>query len=256
MVAEYIAAAGSFASGLGSLMGGGGTSRKRERDSYVIAAEEQRKNIGPWLKAVEAAGIHPLIGMGQNPVASPSVSVGGGDSNRLAGLEQMGQGVSRALSAGQNQEQRIITKQAQQLQLENMSLQNDLLRSQITRISEPTTPPMSGANYNLKGQTQSGVVDMLPSEQIHSYPNQPHRQAGTINTYQIDSQGGVVPSEQMKTRIEDDFIAQMMWHLKNRIGREDLPDGRVWSNVNQQYMTPQEYKKTKWSRFRRMLTHQ
>lgn len=251
MFAEIAAGANAIGSLASAFGGSKSPSRKRERDSYTIAAESQRENIGPWLKAVEAAGIHPLIGMGQNPVASPAVSVGGGEPDTLSRVGQMGQGVARAASVLQNSGERQLTQAATKLQLENMSLQNDLLRSQITSINRPTTPPLPGSDYNLPGQTSSGVVNMLKSDQIMSEPGQPHRQAGTINTYQVDSQGGVIPSEQMKSRIEDDFVAQSLWHLKNRLVRDGLPDGRIWNPVTQSYMKDP----LRGTRARRWLNH-
>lgn len=251
-------AAGSLLSGIGSIAGafGGskGTSRKRELDSYRLQAQSQREAIGPLREAYEAAGYHPLLAVGQQPFQPGGAVVGDNGPTVGERLQAMGQGAQRLASVGQDAEQRIFTREFNRLQLDKLKSENDLLKAQTTRIMQPTTPPVGG-NYSVPGQSGSGIVSMLPSDQIHSFPGQPNRQAGTINTFQVGTDGSVVPSEQMKERIDDDFIGSILWHLRNRIGREDLPDGRVWSNFNQQYMHPDDYKRTGWSRFRRFLTH-
>lgn len=111
-------------------MGGGGMSEGQKRDqrfmnSFAMDAalrgEDYQKNYMQYRSAdAAAAGLHPLAALGVNVGSGPSapafVGAGGpsnskGDNTRRM-LSSMGQDVSRAISAVQTQEQRLMTQAA------------------------------------------------------------------------------------------------------------------------------------------------
>lgn len=169
-----LAAVGSFLGGLGSLagglgLGGGGqVSRKRERDSAVIASQEALKHsrLAPSaaVEGFRAAGIHPLFGLtGTSGVtAMPSYSTPAGGSNR--DYAAAGQGIERAVSAFTSAPERALAAESAKLSIENQQLQNDMLRTQILHMNSPGTPPgYSGGTSMFPGQND---VLKIPKEVV------------------------------------------------------------------------------------------
>lgn len=221
----------------GVLRGGSGMSARKQAEYN----REMAKNAIRWrVEDAKAAGLHPLAALGANVATSNPVTVGGNDDSRWDSLSRAGQNIARAASHFNTAEERANKKMADSLTLQKMALENKLLESQITNISKPTTPAIGHGSHLIDGQ---GNVAILPSEQIASHPGDLPRQAGTINTFQVDAAGGIVPSEQMKNRIDDDFIGSTLWHLKNRVVRPDLPDGRKWNPILQKYKKPKYFMK-------------
>lgn len=235
---------GGALSGLGAIAGAfggsGGPSRKREQDSYTLQAQAHNANykqmMATTVDAYKSLGFHPLLAAGAQPYQPGGAVVGDSGPSFGDRLSAVGQSVSRLGNIQQDGETRALSQTMQKLQLENMQAQNDLLRAQTTRIAAPTTPPQGGV-YSMPGQTSSGAVVTLPSEIDTSDPSDVSRQAGDINVFRLDTNGGIVPSERMKQGIEDDIIGQVLWHLKNRFNRPPLPDGREWNNLSQRYVT-------------------
>lgn len=229
---------GQAVGAIGSLIGGSKSpSRKREFDSYVLQQRAHRENIQPLSDAYKAAGFHPLLSVGQSPTLA-SAAVNAGEPNTAARLGEFGQNIGRAAAAYQTADERAYTSTVQNMTLERMGLENELLRSQITRINKPTNPSIPGSRSNMDGQ---GIVEMVPHEQVFSAPHDNTKEAGTITTHTFAADGTIVPSKQMKERIEDDIISQVLWHLQNRINRPDDPKGhpgKVWDNFKQKYVNP------------------
>ena len=224
-----VGTAANIASTIGGMFGGGGTSRKRELDSYRLQSQAQRENIQPLKDAYVAAGFHPLLSVGQQAFTTGGAVVG--DSPSLGDrMSQLGQGVSRAVSAHQNGEQRLFTEAAQKLQLENLQAQNDLLRAQTTRIAAPTTPPMHGANYSMDGQSGS-MVQIIPKEIV---TNTGDRERGiSPGSKAIDYKNGHivrVPSDAFQQGIEEgpaNWLYQLMHTIPDMIRAEAIEKTRA-----------------------------
>lgn len=159
----------------------------------------------------KAAGISPLAAMGGTPyMASPSYIAGD-----TPNFSNMGQDISRAIDATRTQEERsdVLTK----AQLEKLSAETDLIRSQAAQIKGATNPALPGSNpLPISGQGDSVIY---PAELVSSQKYNPGLTAGapdpaykqyvfpdgTIKTY---------PSDKFAQATEDNnlYQAEGFWH--------------------------------------------
>jgi len=185
-------------------------------------------------------GIHPLYALGANTVSFNPIAVGGG-SGLAEGIANAGQELGRAIDSTRTSSDRTTSRILESLQLERAKLENDLLRSQITSVNRASNPPMAGDNYVIPGQTESGVVT-LPSEVVTGSNTDSGRQPGGITEYQFTNPGrggtiGIIPSQDMKNRMDDDFIASTLWHLQHRLVAPPSPDKKLfWNPLVQRYV--------------------
>lgn len=243
-----------------SLLGGqmqSSDTAKANAQNYAMQKEFAQNSIRWKVEDAKAAGIHPLYALGASPyMASPSFTPGNAGST----FAQVGQDLSRSIHATRTAEERAeALGPMQSLQLENMGLQNDLLRTQIQgskaailrQTSNPPMPSMA-SNRFIEGQ---GNVALEPSRIVASGSNDPSRQAGAINQYQLTERDrggyGLVPSEQMKERMDDDFITSVLWHLQHRLVAPPFPEqGYMWNPLTQRYhpnpFTQEGRRRLKW----------
>lgn len=219
--------------------------------------QEQRKyaqNGIQWRVAdAQRAGIHPLYALGANTPSFSPVSTYAAD-----GIAQAGQDLSRAQTAAQDRRERERDRQhavavantrarkddpLARLNTERAQLENDLLRSQIARLNSaqvgPAAPSFGSSN------ARPGAIDSVPATVEVGSIGEPARAPGAINDIQYarrpDGGLGIVPSEQMKERMEDYLPEQISWFLRNNmipgVTRElrapstreyPLPPGMVW----------------------------
>lgn len=142
-------------SALGGFMGMEGAKDVNATNAAIaernIALQREFAQSGiQWrVKDAAKAGVHPLYALGASTTSFSPVSVGAVNeaapmANALVG---MGQDVSRAAAAYRGPGARLEAVQtahqvaANGLQLENMKLQNDLLRSRLAVMNQPGTPP-------------------------------------------------------------------------------------------------------------------
>lgn len=219
---------GNILSGIGGLLGLG--------DSNDAAKMQMRaaKNAIQWRVAdARKAGIHPLYALG-----APGISIAptGGDYGFLS---EMGQNIDRAKYAAADRQERLAAAAltgrisptqmtADKLQLENMSLQNDMLRaniaSSIARLNGSQVPPAFPSMDPLHsgaGVSASERVQPLPAQPVINAPGTPSREAGDVTawSYARTALGGlqVVPSMDMKNRIEDSPMELMWWWNNNLV---------------------------------------
>lgn len=203
-------------------------------------------------------GIHPLYAVGANPISFSPVSVGGSQASIGAdnsgdimarSISGMGQDLGRAVDAIGGQTDRM----ARMLQLENMGLQNDLLRSQIARNAAQIGPPAPAAErFLVDGQPDSGRVNMVPLQVNSVDPANHSSEAGAVPEvgYAIDRNGNyaITQSKDAHDRLEDDLLGQIAWAYRNRIlpmvgantnpPSVKAPEGTewVWSGLYQSYV--------------------
>lgn len=182
-----------------------------------------------------AAGVHPLYALGANTTSFSPISVGTQtDTSMGDAMASVGQDISRAMQAASTREERL-NDIGTKLQLENQSLQNELLRSQIARMNSaqigPALPSNSGMGYltNKQGQGDAYVLEN-PLERIHSAPGHPNQEVGKIpDLGWAQTRTGMVPvpSQDVKQRIEDQFVPETAWAIRNNLmpnfGRGDPP---------------------------------
>lgn len=240
-------------SGLGRILGG---VSQDDRETLVAKKnfekqEEFAKHGIRWrVEDAKAAGLHPLYALGANTASFSPVHVGARQPS--AGAEfaaQMGQGlVSAGLRAATRDERADVLANLQvksaELGVQNQELQNQLLGSQIARMNaNPTVSLPSNSDMPLlTGQgnafpSSSGgnaYVQEKPLERIHSSPGVPAQEVGTVADYGFARTGtglAIVPSKDVKERIEDQFIPEIMWSARNQFvgpytGAVKAPDPR------------------------------
>jgi len=203
-----------------------------------------KKSIRWRVRDAKKAGIHPLYALGA-PAFGPTQEVGGRAESLGAGLQgmgqamrQQGQDLDRAAMAAQLNEDRAAGKIADALQLEHLGLQNDLLRSQIARANSAQVGPGAASMF-----PSAGGVKTSPVELGAAFPGDPAVEAGatTDRGYAFTGTGWAPqPSYDVKQRIEDMFIPEQAWGLRNNIlpmfgfhfnppPGVKLPEGEEWT---------------------------
>lgn len=195
--------------------------------------------------------IHPIYSMGSAGASFSPVSTNfQNDSSMGNAVASAGQDIGRAVNATATQPQRLNAYQeaAQQISLEKGTLENELLKTQLAsqqgRLRQNATPPfpMAGNQYLVDGQTQSGgAFKDKQADRVPSAPGAPHQEGGAISDvgYARTPTGySPIPSKDVKERIEDMPIQELIWALRNNIqpnvGIRNPPpnsllqEGQVW----------------------------
>lgn len=209
---------GSIIGGIGSIASG--LFGKKQADKNIKMQREFAQSGIQWkVEDAKKAGIHPLYALGAQTHSFQPVSAG----DATASFAQAGQDVGRALDATSTSSQRTarFAEASAQLSLENMSLQNQMLASQIAKLRQGQAPPMAGADrYLVDGQVQSGLIQDDPLERRASDPSNLSREAGAVSEsglLRTPSGHAPVYSHDAKDRLEEDLIGQLQWSLRNRI---------------------------------------
>lgn len=197
----------------------------------------------------KAAGVHPLFALGaQVPSFSPVLDVG---SNRLSDLAASGQDLSRALAATQTRHDREQSALAA-AQLARTEAETQLVQAQIAKLnSGQVGPPLPLKESVMIGPGESAPVIPVQREPLELAPferGNTSKEVGSLSDYtfvrQADGGLRIVPSRDIKQRIEDTAIPELLWALNNNL----LP------NLESAYFYPQEDpgpgRKWQWS-FRR-----
>lgn len=222
---------GSIISAGANLIGGwlGNRQREREQDQNIALQKEFAQHGIQWKVAdAKAAGVHPLAALGAATHSYAPSTVGG--SPLGSGIAAAGQDIGRAINATANTQERAVMAAAQ---LENMTLQNDLLRTQIIKNSA-TNPQMPvGTRWMIDGQGDSPsmgdvrvgmpgtLIKEKPMERSPGDPGQLYSEPGSVSDvgYSRTSSGGWAPvmSRDIQQRMEDDHIGLLMWNIRNRM---------------------------------------
>jgi len=250
---------------LGSIIGGalslagGLIGSKQQADAVgdanannaALQREFAQKGIRWRVEDAKAAGIHPLFAIGAPPIsASPSYVAGDTGSSIASGMASFGQDIGRAIDVTRTGAERVAAKM-DALRLERGELENTLLRSQIAKLQAAPVPPMPSMVPT--GLSPEAGVVVNPSDVSTGSSNSAARQPGQITTHQFTAPDrfgiGLVPSKDMKDRMDDDFIASALWHLQNRLIAPPPPkEGWYWNLFTQRYQ-PLPYYKGKWQSF-------
>lgn len=227
MVWQALAAnvAGSVASaGISKLFGGKQKRGPDAGDQRVDHYYNVKNNLKAIMDGAKENGIHPLYAMGA-PTAPGTVYQVGGDNNQSAIANEMGQNIGAAISRAGNKSEREYAAATAAIALERGELENELLKSQIAQIRASHVPAAGIGSEILAGQ--SDAVEKVPSIQTMHGRSAPTGEGGAITdvgyAHVTPSRLQVVPSADMKNRMEDDFIQQLKWH-----GRHSVP---LWSDM-------------------------
>lgn len=248
---------GSVGAAAPELLGGwlGADAARKEGNTNRAEQREYATNSIRWrVKDAQAAGIHPLYAMGATGASFQPVSTGAPEI-----LANMGQNVGRAIQSKMSQEDRTHVAEMNMLQREHLKKQNALLDAQTTSIMKSSLPPaMPGGSDNfMPGQGESGSMQVKPSSRTRSAKGAPEQQQGWIpDVGWARTKTGLtpVPSSDIKERIEDQFIPETMWAVRNQImpnvsknsppPKEMLPKGAdkwEWSYLKQEWQ-PKSWK--------------
>lgn len=146
---------GAIAPIAGSLIGGllGNAGKEKE-----IANQKEFAQSGIQWRVADAqkAGIHPALAMGANVPSYTPVGLG---TDLAESASNMGQDISRAIDATSTQSQRssAFLETQQRLTLENMGLQNELLRAEILGLTRPRVPAFPGSETVIDGQGDTAI---------------------------------------------------------------------------------------------------
>lgn len=225
-----IAAASSALDFIG--VGSSNKSKKKEAAANRQLQLDTLQNQIQWRVAdAKKAGVHPALALGASLGSYSPVSTNFESPN----FSQYGQDISRAIGAGQSAAERRVAagratleatqnEEAHALSMENMALQNEMLRSRIGRLNSaqlgPAVPDMDAA---------PGSVDVIPDMVTTGDVGAPERSPGTLTDYSFAHTANgfaIVPSQDMKQRIED-TPQEWTWFLRNgmippRSAYEDL----------------------------------
>lgn len=193
---------------------------------YQFQKEFAQNGIRWKVADAQAAGIHPLFALGGSTSTYTPTSYVGGQDNSPQYLSNMGQDVSRAISATQTAPERKLSDfdRARQVQeLERGGLTNDLLRTQIAsaqaRLSSTQVGPPLPASTSPVAPAVAGVYEPKPPEVLNPQPSNSGAQAGPTQPsvrWERNMDGSVVP---MPTANMDDFSSPgyTNWQFQNRI---------------------------------------
>lgn len=230
-------------------------SAERMRQQDIELQKQFAQNGIQWKVAdAKAAGVHPLYALGASTTSyAPTAFSTSPDNSMGSAVKSMGQDLSRAVHAtsSESERTRAYTASLQSLDLDNKSLQNDLLRSQIARLNQQNNPAPATPNtrWLIDGQgstatsggaagvgsASGGLINDQAMKRTLSDPAAPFREPGAIPGlgYERTQTGWApVPSENVKERIEDSPM-EKVWFMKNNV----LPTFQ--SNLAPPYKAPE-----------------
>lgn len=169
----------AIVTGGAKLLGGlfSDNSAEKQRAHNEALQREFAQNSIQWRVAdAKKAGVHPMYALGA-PSMSPAVSISESGVGKAMG--SMGQDISRAMFATQSQETRdtMFNKTLQDLQVQNFTLKNDLLASQIAKLKSmgnPPAPPNLGSeglvSVPMKNKPEDLNLNVLGGTAVRGHP--------------------------------------------------------------------------------------
>lgn len=222
---------------IGGLLGKSSADKAREQaNAHSLRQEALQREFAQngiqWkVEDAKKAGIHPIYALGGAGASfSPVSQAFSSDTSLPNAMAAAGQDLGRAIDKTRNATQRADarTSTAVALQLEGLSLDNDLKRAEIAsktaRLRADQVGPVlpaSGDAYLIPGQSQSGLIKKEPLKLAPAPSNAPHAEGGAHGDvgYARTVSGGYapVPSKDAKDRNEDMLIPELLWAYRNNI---------------------------------------
>lgn len=173
MIPALIGAAASIAGGVlgkSSADKANAVAQAQAARNEALQREFAQQGIRWKVEDAKAAGIHPLYALGAQTTAYSPVSVGHVADNSLGqGIAAAGQDISRAVDATRTAPERVAARELTRLQLEGLSLDNDIKRatyaSSIARLNQATNPPIPAIGpFNVPEKTKAEEREPLMLE--------------------------------------------------------------------------------------------
>ena len=234
---------GGVAGAVGSIIGGSmnnNASAAAAQMNYEAQKEFAQNGIRWKVADAKAAGLHPLAALGASS-ANFTPSFQAGDYSYFGDAGQnLGQSLGRAIDAKSTRYERAKMEahqdQMNALAMKRAQLENRFLETQIVDMqlqasqravkNQQQVPPMpvraDGAIIDGQGNaTSSRRFEVKPAEIVANAPGRLGTEAGSITDlgFARTNDGGyaVMPSNDAKNRIDDDFIGTWAWNLRNRL---------------------------------------
>lgn len=209
---------GPALSAIGGAVGAGESRRSAQAAAdrnEAIAREFAKMGIRWRVADAKAAGLHPLAALGASTASGPVVALGG-EAPIGQTLSNMGQDISRAVTATRSTSDRLMDK----LAVERAGLENELLRSRIARENSAQVGP-------------GMPVQVVPSKVTASHPDAPYAEGGRHPEVAFaDAGGGFLtpyPSQKFQDYLSENFLAGLSFQIRNNLfgaakpSRYDLP---------------------------------
>jgi len=233
---------------LGAILGAGASllgswMNSKSQDKNIQLQKDFAQSGIQWRVAdAKKAGVHPLYALGASTTSFSPVSVGGGLGD---GISAAGQNIGRAIDAANSPTAKLAAVQGA-LTTERLGLENDLLRSQIARLNQSPVSagiPSAEQRWRIDGQGQTAQLDVPagvvltknnPLKVTPPDPTSPYTDPAAISDrgFARTKEGyAVIPSSDVKERIEDMPIQEFQWALRNNIIPDppyEAPSGKTW----------------------------
>lgn len=198
-----------------------------------LQREFAQQGIRWKVEDAQAAGVHPIFGLGAQTQSFTPVQVGHTTPD-TSWISSAGQNVGRAVQAAMTQDERRMTALKETLQINRMGLENEFLKAQINNQNLRTAmlgPPMPSLGQTSPGGGNSGdvasgnvgVYKLEPSEVSTSLPSNAGQSAGPAiptATWGMSSDArGIQAFPPKNLGVEDELGAPLMldWYIRNRL---------------------------------------
>lgn len=209
------ALAGAAVAGISNLIGAkmqSDSTRQANERNEAMQREFAQQGLRWRVEDAKAAGLHPLAALGTSVSLPAPVHVG--DMASGDAIARTGSDISRAITSASTRSERMMDLAAAEsltgakLANEGQALENEILRSRLRLMSQPGTPP--------------------PRPSLDA-PNA--AQPGSISSVQwsrnMDGSYTLVPSKDIKERIEDNDFLETAWNARNIVGPAFFGTGEV-----------------------------
>lgn len=189
-----------------------------------LSREFAQSGVSWRVEDARRAGIHPLFALGMQSPSAPTVMAGTSDPVPSEGslTAQWGQDLTRALMSTQTGAQReLMALQVASLKMdvEGKALDNQMRLRTLSQLGTQG-PSFPGSDNFIPGQGNSGLMRVKPSERTSTQPGRYAQEAGwvpDVGYARTDTGLAPIPSKDVKERIEDQFIPETMWAIRNQL---------------------------------------
>lgn len=209
----------------------------------MAAQNEFARNGIRWkVMDAERAGIHPLFALGAQTTSYANVPLGGVPETGMAtGLANASQDISRAVSATRTMPERLEASAAGKLQLEGLSLDNDIKRavyaSAVQKLQQAQNPPMPTIG-------ETNVVDIPTAKKPEDRP------IIMFDGSRLPSDKGTTPAKGWEDMLGDDvfspgFLPNLISMIK--AGTKDMSFIDILRAIDRKTSTPTPLNMGRWN---------
>lgn len=205
----------SIFSAIGGVLGGVLSASASKKAAAAQRAHEihmAQNQIQYKMQDAKAAGVHPLAALGHQMVLPSPTSVGTPD------YSSMGQNIGRAIDATTSKEQKVddYTRAVQSLNLDRMSMENDIIRNNLV-ASASRTINQAGNPPNVSGLTGSQDRGEKREDPLQSFGVNVNKNPNFSDAQQWEDRYGEAVSDYLAGPLN--VPADLAWAIKNQMER-------------------------------------